>query len=81
MMGVPSTRRPNQGNQLFKVVTATCMSPMANTTLMAATMEWSSPSTAAIKAPPNRNSTTMSNGAIMLAIRRPISRTANSSTK
>ena len=78
MTGVPSTMRPKEGERALISDTLICIRPMENTALMAATIEWSSASTPPMRAPPNKNSTTRSNGAIMLAVRRPISRTANS---
>ena len=74
--------RPTVSQRVLAQDTAMCMRPMLNTAEMAPAKEWSSPTTAPIMMPPNRNSSTRSNGAIMLAVRRPINHcTANSSTR
>jgi hypothetical protein len=78
MIGVPSTIRPTRPDRIFAHETAMCMRPIVEMTDTAPTIERSSPMIALIGMPPNRNSSTRSSGAIMLAVRRPISRTATS---
>ena len=74
--GVPSIRRPKRGDRVFPQDTKRCIRPIVEIALIAATMEWSSPSTAVMLEPASMKSTIRSNGASWLVERRPISRNA-----